>query len=35
VRDCRRTSTLPSRTFIAFVSALVERMRTVTPAAVA
>ena len=35
VRDCRRTSTPPSRTFINFVSALVERMRGVTPAAVA
>lgn len=35
VRDCRRTSTPPSRTFINFVSALVERMRAVTPAAVA
>lgn len=35
VRDCRRTSMPPSRTFINFVSTLVERMRVVTPAAVA
>jgi hypothetical protein len=31
VRDCRRTSTPPSRTFINFVGALVERMRGPTP----
>lgn len=30
VRDCRRSSAPPSRTFINFVSALVERMRAVT-----
>jgi len=35
VRDCRRTSTPPSRTFINFVTALVERMRPMAPAAVA
>jgi hypothetical protein len=32
VRDCRRTSAPPSRTFISFVSVLVERMRAVTAA---
>jgi hypothetical protein len=33
VRDCRRTSAAPSRTFINFVGGLVERMRGATPSA--
>jgi hypothetical protein len=32
VRDCRRSSVPPSRTFITFISTLVERMRAATPA---
>jgi hypothetical protein len=31
VRDCRRTSAPPSRTFIHIISTLVERMRAATP----
>jgi hypothetical protein len=31
VRDCRRLSAPPSRTFISFVGTLVERMRAATP----
>lgn len=31
VRDCRRTSTPPSRTFINIIGTLVERMRAATP----
>ena len=30
VRDCRRTSTPPSRTFISFIGTLVDRMRAAT-----
>jgi hypothetical protein len=35
VRDCRRSSAPPSRTFINFVTALASRMRATPPAAVA